>query len=107
MTLEITPLHPDFGALVRGFDFSAPPEQMQMEEVRAAIARHGVLVFRNATPPTDEEHIAFSRMLGPIELGQIIKVTGFNRRRVRSTLPRMHRMWWAGRSSWVADCSPS
>jgi len=82
MTLDIRPLHPLFAAEVRGFDFSAPPEKMPMDEVRAAIARYGVLVFRNPKPPADEEHIAFSKLLGPIELGNIIKVTGFNRRRV-------------------------
>ena len=83
MALDITPLHPVFGAQVRGFDFSAAPERMPMDEVRAAIARYGVLVFRNETPPSDEQHIAFSKLLGPIELGQIIKVAGFTRRRVR------------------------
>ncbi len=83
MTLDIRPLHPLFAAEVHGFDFSAPPERMDMDAVRAAARRHGVLVFRNATPPTDEQHIAFSKLLGPIEQGNIIKVTGFDRRRVR------------------------
>ena len=71
MKLDIRPLHPAFAAEVHGFDFSAPPEAYPMQEVREAIARHGVLVFRNARPPEDEQHIAFSKLLGPIEKGKI------------------------------------
>ena len=82
MTLEIRPLHPVFAAEVLGFDFSAPPDQLPMQAVREAIHKYGVLVFRNTQPPTDEQHIAFSKLLGPIEQGNIIKVSGFDRRRV-------------------------
>ena len=82
MTLDIRPLHPLFAAEIHGFDFSVPPERMPMDEVRAAINLYGVLAFRNPAPPTDEQHIAFSKRLGPIELGNIIKVTGFDKRRV-------------------------
>ena len=83
MKLDIRPLHPVFAAEVLGFDFSAPPERYPMQAVRDAINRYAVLVFRNDKPPTDEQHIAFSKLLGPIEKGNIIKVTGFNRRRVQ------------------------
>lgn len=82
MSLEIRPLHPLVGAEILGFDFSAAPGEMPMDAVRAAIHQYAVVVFRNARPPTDEQHIAFSRLLGPIEQGNIIKVTGFDRRRV-------------------------
>ncbi len=82
MSLDIRLLHPAFAAEVIGFDFAAPPERMPARAVRDAIHRHGVLVFRNEHPPTDEQHIAFSKLLGPIEQGNIIKVTGFDRRRV-------------------------
>ena len=82
MTLDIRPLHPIFAAEIHGFDFSSPPAQMPIEAVRDAINKYAVLVFRNTRPPSDEQHIAFSKMLGPIEQGSIIKVSGFDRRRV-------------------------
>jgi alpha-ketoglutarate-dependent 2,4-dichlorophenoxyacetate dioxygenase len=83
MTLDIRPLHPIFAAEARGFDFSAPADSWPMGDVTKAIDAYGVLVFRNERPPTDEQHIAFSKLLGPIEQGNIIKVSGFDRRRVR------------------------
>ena len=83
MTLDIKPIQNEFGAIVANYDFATPPERAPIAEIRAAIDCYGVLVFRGERAPTDEEHIAFSKMLGPIELGQIIKVTGFDRRRVR------------------------
>lgn len=82
MKLDINPLHPIFAAEVHGFDFAAPADRLPMQEVRDAINKYGVLVFRNARPPTDEQHIAFSNLLGPIAKGTLIKVSGFDKRRV-------------------------
>jgi alpha-ketoglutarate-dependent 2,4-dichlorophenoxyacetate dioxygenase len=87
MSFKIKPLHPLFAAEVTGFDFSAAPEKMPIDEILAAIDKYGVLAFRNATPPTDEQHVAFSRMLGPIERGKLIKVTGHAR--LRLALPEL------------------
>jgi alpha-ketoglutarate-dependent 2,4-dichlorophenoxyacetate dioxygenase len=87
MSFKIKPLHPLFAAEVTGFDFSAAPEKMPIAEILAAIDKYGVLAFRNATPPTDEQHVAFSRMLGPIERGKLIKVTGHAR--LRLALPEL------------------
>jgi alpha-ketoglutarate-dependent 2,4-dichlorophenoxyacetate dioxygenase len=86
MNIEITPLHPVFAAEIRGLDFGAPAEHMPIAEIKAAIDRYGVLIFRNDRLPTDEEHVAFSRMFGPIELGQTFKIQGEVRRRVPNPL---------------------
>lgn len=83
MTLDIRPICPGFCAEIAGYDFATPPERAPVEEIRAAIDAYGVLVFRGAGIPTDEQHIAFSKLFGPIEQGNIIKVTGVVRRRVR------------------------
>ncbi len=82
MNIDIRPLHPVFAAEVLGFDFSKPVSEMPLDTIRSASAQYGVLVFRNERPPTDEQHIAFSKALGPIEGGKLIKVSGYEARRL-------------------------
>jgi len=82
MTIQITPLHPMFAAEVTGVDFTAPPNRLPFAELKQAIDTYGVIVFRNAAPPTDEQHIAFSRLFGPVEVGATFKVAGEVRKRI-------------------------
>lgn len=56
-------LHPTFGAECEGVDFSQPVPDAVIEELRAAMATYGVLVFR-ATKLDDARHFAFARQLG-------------------------------------------
>ena len=86
MNIDIKPLHPVFAAEVLGLDFSAPIDAMPIAEIKAAIDQYGVLVFRNDTLPTDEQHIEFSRAFGPIEIGKTFKIEGETRRRVPNPL---------------------
>ncbi len=83
MTLDLRPITPGFAAEIVGHDFSTPPERALVTAIRSAIDQYGVLIFRGDPGPTDEQHIAFSKLFGPIEQGNIIKVSGFDRRRVR------------------------
>ncbi|HZM36637.1 MAG TPA: TauD/TfdA family dioxygenase [Burkholderiales bacterium] len=57
-----TPLHPLFAAEVDG-----PLDTIPVDAFRAAMDRYAVLVVRNARAPTNEEHLAFSRRLGPLQ----------------------------------------
>lgn len=82
MQIEIRPLGPDFAAEVTGVDFGAPAAAMPFTELKAAIDRYGVVVFRNAKPPTDEQHVAFSRMFGPVEVGQTFLIKGDIKKRI-------------------------
>lgn len=82
MQIEIKPLHPLFAAEVIGVDFSARPQDIPFAPLKAAIDRYGVLVLRNAKPPTDEQHVAFSRLFGPVEIGATFKVSGVTRKRI-------------------------
>ncbi|KAH7122515.1 hypothetical protein B0J11DRAFT_341228 [Dendryphion nanum] len=64
-TISIKELHPTYGAEVVGVDFQNMSEE-QFKEVRAAMAKYGVLVFRK-TGMNDDEHVAFSSKIGELD----------------------------------------
>ena len=59
-------LHPRFGARVSGIDLRQDLSDETFAELRDGFARHSVLVFPDQ-PLTDEQQIAFSKRLGPLE----------------------------------------
>lgn len=65
--MEVTALHPGFAAELTGADLTVEPSPELVDTVEAAMARHGVLVVREARI-TDEQHKRFSRAFGPLEL---------------------------------------
>src|SRR6202023_2448332 len=67
MTIEVTPLHPNLGAEVRGVDLTRPMMPEIFAEIEAAFNRHGILIFPEQ-PVSDEEQLAFSRLFGPLEV---------------------------------------
>jgi alpha-ketoglutarate-dependent taurine dioxygenase len=67
MAIELVPLHSTLGAEVRGVDLTRPVTPEVFAEIDAAFNRHGVLVFPQQ-PVTDEQQLAFSRLLGPLEV---------------------------------------
>jgi alpha-ketoglutarate-dependent 2,4-dichlorophenoxyacetate dioxygenase len=62
MTLTFRTLHPNFAAEVSPVDLRRAHDRETLDEIRAGMDRHGVLVFRDQ-PFTDEEHIAFAQRL--------------------------------------------
>jgi alpha-ketoglutarate-dependent 2,4-dichlorophenoxyacetate dioxygenase len=64
--LDIRPLHPLFAAEVVGLDLSQPLLSEAIGAIEAAIARHAVLVFRDARI-TDDQQLVFSRRFGALE----------------------------------------
>jgi alpha-ketoglutarate-dependent 2,4-dichlorophenoxyacetate dioxygenase len=62
MTLRFRTLHPNFAAEVSPVDLRRAHDRETLDEIRAGMDRHGVLVFRDQ-PFTDEEHIAFAQRL--------------------------------------------
>src|SRR5262249_43921360 len=62
MAIEVTPLHPTLGAEVRGVDLTRPVMPEVFAEIDAAFCRYGILVFPEQ-PLTDEQQLAFSRLL--------------------------------------------
>lgn len=60
------PLHPTFGAECFGIDFSRALSPDVVSEIRAGLARYGVLVFRQAQLD-DARHVAFAAQLGELD----------------------------------------
>jgi taurine dioxygenase len=67
MTLTMRALTETFGAELSGVDLAAPLDDGILDGIRAAFHTHGVLLFRGQVL-TPEQHIAFTRRLGPLEI---------------------------------------
>jgi alpha-ketoglutarate-dependent 2,4-dichlorophenoxyacetate dioxygenase len=66
MSMHIRSLGTHIGAEVEGIDLREPLSAAQAEEIHAAMDRYAVLVFHNQ-PLTNEQHLAFTTALGPLE----------------------------------------
>ncbi|KAF2715218.1 taurine catabolism dioxygenase [Pleomassaria siparia CBS 279.74] len=64
-TITIKGLHLSYGAEIIGSDFTNMSDK-QFQEIKAAMAKYGVLVFRN-TGMDDAQHVAFSSRLGELD----------------------------------------
>jgi alpha-ketoglutarate-dependent 2,4-dichlorophenoxyacetate dioxygenase len=71
-TLAVTELHPLFAAEVHSVDLRRTDAAL-VREIVATMDRYAVCVFRHDRALTDDEHIAFSALLGPLET---LKLTG-------------------------------
>jgi alpha-ketoglutarate-dependent 2,4-dichlorophenoxyacetate dioxygenase len=63
---EFSPLTGGFAAECIDLDISAPMTEQTRAEVVGAMDRHGVCVFRNDAPVSDEAHLTFGRAFGPL-----------------------------------------
>lgn len=91
------------GAEITGIDLSAPLEQAAIADIRAAWMEHIVLVFPDQAL-SHEQHIAFSRRLGELELHplknfqgaghpEILEITNRGRDGMRSETGAVGREW--------------
>lgn len=64
--LTITPIHPHLGAIVEGVDLADAVDEPTFRRISDAFQEHSVLVFHDQRV-TDEQQMAFSRCLGPLE----------------------------------------
>ena len=64
--IEVKQLHPLFVGEVSGVDLSRPADADTINEIVAASDKFAVLVFHDQRI-TDDQQIAFSRLLGPLE----------------------------------------
>jgi len=69
---EIRPCGPVVGAEIEGLDLSRGIGSNTAEALHRALADHGVLVFRDQSL-TPEQHLAFARALGPININRFFK----------------------------------
>jgi taurine dioxygenase len=65
--ITVTPLRGRFVAEVSGVDLSQPLDDGQFARIHDAFIDHSILTFRGQRL-SNEEHIAFSRRLGPLEI---------------------------------------
>ena len=65
--LEIRPLTPAIGAEIHGVDLGAPDVADQIPAIRSALLAHKVIFFRDQHI-TAEQHIAFARHFGDLEI---------------------------------------
>jgi taurine dioxygenase len=68
MSFEIRPLSAVLGAEVIGVDLSEPLRDAEFARIRTVFEAHSVLVLRNQHRLSPEDHIAFSRRFGPLEI---------------------------------------
>lgn len=67
MAIALFPVTPSFAAEVGDIDLSAPLDAGTLQSVREAFATYAVLVFP-AQELTAEQHLAFARNFGPLEV---------------------------------------
>ncbi len=65
--LTVRPLTPAIGAEIAGVDLASPEIGARIPAIRAALLAHGVVFFRDQHL-TAEEHIAFARHFGELEI---------------------------------------
>lgn len=70
MSLELKPLHSDFGVEIRGIDLSAHLDDACFAEIERAAEAHSVVLFRHQTLD-DDIQLAFSRRFGDLEYGHL------------------------------------
>ena len=75
--LDIRPLAHAVGAEIGGVDLSQPVPGEVLSDIRAALATHGVVVFRDQTL-TRQQHVAVARQFGEININRFFaKEEGF------------------------------
>ena len=68
-TIEVQPTSGSVGAEIHGVDLAEEMSDTQFAEVRHAFAENGVIFFRDQEL-TPEQHIAFARRWGPININR-------------------------------------
>lgn len=67
MGIEVEKLHPLYAARIHGVDIRGRLSDATIADIRDAMAQYVVCAIGHAAPPTNEQHIAFSRHFGPME----------------------------------------
>jgi alpha-ketoglutarate-dependent taurine dioxygenase len=70
--IRVTPLATHFGAEISGVDLAKPPCGPELAEIRSALARYGVVFFRDQRL-TPEQHLAFARRFGEIDVNRFLR----------------------------------
>ncbi|MFC4255159.1 hypothetical protein GRI97_06965 [Altererythrobacter xixiisoli] len=91
MVLAVRQVHPRFFGEITGADLIGEPDENLRNFVEQAMAEHAVCVVRHS-PISDEQHLRFARLFGPLELPP-----GYAERKAASVRPRIApEMFFAG-----------
>ncbi|MCP5156189.1 MAG: TauD/TfdA family dioxygenase [Ectothiorhodospiraceae bacterium] len=71
-TIDVRPLSPAVGAEIRGVDLAGDLGNAQFAEIRRAFHEHGAVFFREQRL-TPEQHVAFARRFGPINVNRFFQ----------------------------------
>jgi alpha-ketoglutarate-dependent 2,4-dichlorophenoxyacetate dioxygenase len=71
-----------FFSELKGFDLSSPLSEEQISSFKQAMNACAVGLIRHAQPPTDAQHVAFSRRLGPLLQMKMLLMVGKSRSRL-------------------------
>jgi alpha-ketoglutarate-dependent 2,4-dichlorophenoxyacetate dioxygenase len=82
MNLIQRPLGPLFGAELGGIDLREPFDETGLSQIFRAMDAFAVCVVRDDIPLTDEEHIAFSCRLGPVEARPVLTIAANGENRI-------------------------
>lgn len=75
MTIEVQPLTENIGNEIRNVDLSQPLSDADFAAIREAWLQGTILLFRHQTEMTPEQHIAFSRRFGELEIHHLKNYT--------------------------------
>lgn len=76
MRLQAKKLHPLFAAEIAGLDMRHDTNAGTVAALIAALNDYAVCVVPHETPLSNDEHIAFSGLLGPMERNKVPKIAG-------------------------------
>jgi len=76
VTLRVRKLHPLFAAELKGIDMRSDTDARSVAALIAALNEYAVCVVPHEAPLSNEEHIAFSGLLGPMERNKVPKIAG-------------------------------
>jgi alpha-ketoglutarate-dependent 2,4-dichlorophenoxyacetate dioxygenase len=82
MTLTTRSLHPVFAAELGGIDLTRPIDDAVIAAFRRAMDEFAVAVIPHAGRFTDEQHLAFSRRLGPLQQMKMLTMVGNSKSRL-------------------------
>jgi taurine dioxygenase len=71
-SVRVERLGPALGAEVSGVDLSRPLPDPAVDVIRAALAEHGVVFFRDQ-PLTPEQHVAFAERFGQVNVNRFFR----------------------------------
>jgi len=80
--LKLHPRQPLFAVELGGINLRQTFSKEQIDQIVAVLHKFAVGIVRHDAPLTDDEHIAFSLLLGPIEKKNILKVSNSGKNRL-------------------------